>query len=414
MKSAVQRTRNGKQEELKHCDAELSTLKPQIKKAETETAKLQKDVTNAADAWHKIEDKIFGQFCKKININNIRTYEEQQGGLAKETAAKRNEFSRQISRLQGQVTFEQERLRETNDRLKKLASGIARDKTSLVELRSEKQQIEDDIKRTEGELSALKLDHQTSKTEYEALQGKVNKLKRSVDGVRNAIDTQLKELGVHETEIERAATERYALLRKCKLEEINIPLAAGSLDSVPINADFLIRGDDPDSMDVDDDGMLRTEVPDWGIEIDYDNLADELRRDDSDELERELLKEIKDLSDQLENMAPNMKAVDRLGVVADRLRETNQEFEEARKKAKEVKEQFLAIKQERYEKISAKPNVRCDRFMEAFDHIRNQIDRIYKELTRSENFKQGGSAYLTLEDSEVYHDLLVLRLGTLP
>jgi structural maintenance of chromosome 1 len=39
--------------------------------------------------------------------------------------------------------------------------------------------------------------------------------------------------------------------------------------------------------------------------------------------------------------------------------------------------------------------------MEAFDHIKNQIDRIYKELTRSENFKQGGSAYLTLEDSEV-------------
>jgi chromosome segregation ATPase len=46
-------------------------------------------------------------------------------------------------------------------------------------------------------------------------------------------------------------------------------------------------------------------------------------------------------------------------------------------------------------------NERYDKFMEAFDHIRNQIDKIYKELTRSENFKQGGSAYLTLEDSEV-------------
>jgi structural maintenance of chromosome 1 len=44
--------------------------------------------------------------------------------------------------------------------------------------------------------------------------------------------------------------------------------------------------------------------------------------------------------------------------------------------------------------------------MEAFDHIRGQIDRIYKELTRSENFRQGGSAYLTLEDSEVYSILI--------
>jgi chromosome segregation ATPase len=51
--------------------------------------------------------------------------------------------------------------------------------------------------------------------------------------------------------------------------------------------------------------------------------------------------------------------------------------------------------------------------MEAFDHIRNQIDRIYKELTRSENFKQGGSAYLTLEDSEVCPSIILLKLGTL-
>jgi chromosome segregation ATPase len=55
-------------------------------------------------------------------------------------------------------------------------------------------------------------------------------------------------------------------------------------------------------------------------------------------------------------------------------------------------------------------NVRCDKFMEAFDHIRNQIDRIYKELTRSENFRQGGSAYLTLEDSEVSPSIVFIDI----
>jgi len=44
---------------------------------------------------------------------------------------------------------------------------------------------------------------------------------------------------------------------------------------------------------------------------------------------------------------------------------------------------------------------RQEKFMEAFDHIKDQIDRIYKELTRSDNFRQGGSAYLTLEDQDV-------------
>ena len=101
----MQRTRTGKQEELKHRDKELGTLKPQIKKQDNEIAKLQKDMTTAADAWHKIEDKIFDAFCKKIKVNNIRTYEEQQGGLAKETAAERNNYSRQISKLQNQLAF---------------------------------------------------------------------------------------------------------------------------------------------------------------------------------------------------------------------------------------------------------------------------------------------------------------------
>jgi structural maintenance of chromosome 1 len=334
---------------LKHIDKELATLKPQMKKEQVEIAKLQKEQSIAAAAVHKVEDKIFEAFCKKINVKDIRVYEEQQGGLAKESAQKKNEFARQMSKLQTQLSFEQGRLQDIGDRIKKLAAGIIRDKTLLVELRSEKEQVEQDIRQNEDELKMLKVKHQETKDAYENFHAQVNKLKRQVDKVRAAIDNHLKESGVHETEIERAATERYALLRKCKLEEIDIPLASGTIDSVPINADFLIRGDDPDSMDVDDDGgMLRTEIPDWGIEIDYDSLSDDLKGDDSDDLERELINEIKELSDQLEHMAPNMKAVDRLGVVTDRLKETDKEFEDARKKARTVKERYLTVKQERY------------------------------------------------------------------
>lgn len=331
---------------MKHCDKELSMLRPQLKKLDAEIGKLQKELATAADALHKIEDKTFDQFCKKIKVNNIRIYEEQQGGLAKEAAAKRNDYSRQISKVQGQLTFEEERLNETNDRLKKLTAGINRDTALLAELQSEKKQIEADIKQNESELADLKAKHQLAKNEYEKFQGKVTKLKRTADAVRTSIDNHFKEIAVHETEIERAATEKYTLLRKCKLEEIDIPLTAGSLDSVPIDGSFPIRGGDPDSMDLDDEAAHRTEIPDWGIEIDYDSLPDELK-DNDESIERDLLTEIKQLSDQLEHMAPNMKAVDRLGVVTDRLRETDKEFEETRKRAKAVKDQFLTVKQDR-------------------------------------------------------------------
>jgi structural maintenance of chromosome 1 len=39
-------------------------------------------------------------------------------------------------------------------------------------------------------------------------------------------------------------------------------------------------------------------------------------------------------------------------------------------------------------------------FYDAFSHISEHIDRVYKDLTKSETFPLGGTAYLSLEDTE--------------
>lgn len=51
----------------------------------------------------------------------------------------------------------------------------------------------------------------------------------------------------------------------------------------------------------------------------------------------------------------------------EKLQETNEEFEQSRKKAKKAKTQFEKIKKERH-----------DRFMACFEHVANEIDPIYK------------------------------------
>ena len=48
---------------------------------------------------------------------------------------------------------------------------------------------------------------------------------------------------------------------------------------------------------------------------------------------------------------------------------------------------------------------RYELFHEAFLHISEKIDEIYKELTKSRTFPAGGTAYLALEDGdEPYND----------
>ena len=80
-------------------------------------------------------------------------------------------------------------------------------------------------------------------------------------------------------------------------------------------------------------------------------------------------------------MAPNMRAVERLGVVQDRLKTTERDWEDARKRAKQTKDNFDAVKERRFEL-----------FNKAFSHISEQIDPIYKNLTRDASLPMGGQA----------------------
>lgn len=92
---------------------------------------------------------------------------------------------------------------------------------------------------------------------------------------------------------------------------------------------------------------------------------------------------------ELDKMAPNMRAIERLEGVESKLRTIEKDFEEARKSARKAKDA--------YEKVMRK---RSDLFNKAFNHISEQIEPIYRDLTRTANYPMGGKAYLDIEDSE--------------
>ncbi len=109
-----------------------------------------------------------------------------------------------------------------------------------------------------------------------------------------------------------------------------------------------------------------------------------------DKVDTELQERVKTLSSELESMAPNMRALERLGVVQDRLKTTDRDFEDARKRAKRAKDDFQAVKEQRF-----------DLFSKAFSHISEQIGPIYKDLTRDASLPMGGQAYVDSALSKV-------------
>jgi structural maintenance of chromosome 1 len=76
--------------------------------------------------------------------------------------------------------------------------------------------------------------------------------------------------------------------------------------------------------------------------------------------------------------------------VEEKLRETEREAARTRQDAKTARDGFEDVKRRRTELFNA-----------AYTHISEQIDEVYKELTKGKAAPMGGVAYLSLEDSEV-------------
>ena len=99
----------------------------------------------------------------------------------------------------------------------------------------------------------------------------------------------------------------------------------------------------------------------------------------------------------------------RLDDVEQKLAQTEKEAEKARKDSKEARDRFNDVKRRRCAFsllrgtlfTHAFAHLRCELFNKAYKHISDQIDPVYKDLTKGKAAPMGGVAYLSLEDNEV-------------
>jgi structural maintenance of chromosome 1 len=276
---AHERNLTSTQMEILHAKKELAQVKPELEKKQRELQTLKTKLKSFSDAVEEVEDEIFETFCQRVGYENIRQYEAQQGSLQQEGAQKRLEFTRHKSQLESKIIFEQRQLEEINNRIKALEDRIKQDRALIRELETQKEDISNESDALAARLEELKEKLEEEQERHEKKAEKVAEQRRELQKRSKNIDGTMRAISNLEADIQRKAGDRYGLLRKCKLEDITIPLASNSksLDTLPINA----IGQDNDAMDVDEDPdstQLQTlEVQDYGIEIDFDDLEDDLK-----------------------------------------------------------------------------------------------------------------------------------------
>ncbi|GLD96619.1 hypothetical protein PINS_up005302 [Pythium insidiosum] len=267
---------------------------------------------------------------------------------------------------------------ERADREHENILSIARDEgvlekklAELAQEKSEEQMVFDDLHKKVEDLEA----------ELKA----IGKKKAKSEKRRGEI---LKRVTAEETALERLRDRKVEILKRASLDQVKLPIV-GEADSSHTQ-ESLPSLDSAESSE----GMLERQAVQRYIdqEIDYSSLEDTMYVDD--EQERESVntrydERISDMVAELERMQPNMRALEKYDEIQDRIAKEEEELEQIKAKSFHAASSFESVKNARYE-----------RFMEAFNHISGVIDATYKQLTKSSKHPLGGTAYLSLENTE--------------
>nr|AYN55353.1 cohesin complex subunit I [Sparassis latifolia] len=386
--SACKLRLNGIKDEIKHVDRELKQIQPELRKAQSAYDTLKEKVDELTTVVNAAEDEVFSDFCRRIGVANIREYEERQLKVARAEGEARLQFQTQIARLTHQSNFSEEQLQVSEERLNIIDTLIEAEEANIVRLQENQTNIKEEIDEVEGAIGALREELQNLTEVLEEKTKQVEQVKRTTTKSAKVLDQALKEIANGNDEIEKLGLERSAIYRKCRLDEVKLPLVEGNLKNVPMEEN--LRDEVAMDVDEDEDGTQPVKrIPDYGIEVDFEALDDDERGDVSADAVAGFDRKIAKLNSEIERMAPNMKAMDRLDDVETKLLETEKEADKARKDSKTARDQFNDVKRRR-----------CELFNKAYNHISERIDQVYKDLTKGKAAPMGGVAYLSLEDSE--------------
>lgn len=382
--SATQKQITDLEVELDGLQNELNMFGPAIAAIEKTMAERDQEIQNIKEKMNNVEDDVFASFCEQIGVSNIRQYEERELRSQQERAKKRLEFDNQCNRIYNQLDFEKQRDTESNVLRWERAVQDAEDKLESAKQTELNQKAE--IDHDEQQMEQLKSSRNAKKMEVDQKDDEIGKARREVGAIAKDIQAAQKQLNAIETKIEQKKAERHAILMQCKMEDIAIPMLHGNMEDIA-GETSTTNGNETNT-----DSSISTQQQyerERRITIDYALLPENLKDIEEEDIKKttdKLTKIINDLQNTIQRIqAPNMKAIQKLYLAKEKLQETNEEFEQSRKKAKKAKTQFEKIKKERH-----------DRFMACFEHVANEIDPIYKSLAKN----QSAQAFLGPENPE--------------
>ncbi|KAL1212546.1 Structural maintenance of chromosomes protein 1 [Cardamine amara subsp. amara] len=351
------------EQEKRNITEETRRIKPELNKSRKEVDKRNSEIRRLEKDINEIVDHIYKDFSQSVGVANIREYEENQLRDAQNVAEERLNLSNQLAKLKYQLEYEQNR--DVGSRIRKLESSISSLETDLEGIQKTMSERKVTEEKLTNEIKNWKKEMGECKQKSEEYEKEILDWKKQSSQATTSIAKLSRQISSKETQIGQLVSQKQEITEKCELEHITLPVLSDAMEE-----------DDSDEPQFDFSELDRA-------------YLQERRPSARDKMEAEFRQKIESKASEIERTAPNLRALDQYEAIQEKEKQVSQEFEAARKEEKQVADAFNTLKQKRYEL-----------FMEAFNHISSNIDKIYKQLTKSNTHPLGGTAYLNLENED--------------
>ncbi|XP_041651704.1 structural maintenance of chromosomes protein 1B isoform X2 [Cheilinus undulatus] len=370
------------QAEISRLESELANLDSQIQMQHESVEAKDAEMSKIRQQINQMEDLVFSDFCAEIGVDNIREYEQDHLKQQMEFDKKRLEFESQCTRLKAQLEYEQDQLGQHKKKLLKMEENIRQEQLILDEQRKDEEKMLAAVDEGQNNLLELKNQLLPKKSQLASAKSELDQKTQNLRDINKELVKLQREVMSAESALEQKRLARHNLLLACKIQGLPITILSGSLTEIS-------------EMQLDTESESTSATMDIyereaQLVIDYSDLGADLKSLQTEKDAQAYLERMEECVSSIQAVlhrtpAPNLKALEKMREVKDKLLGVTEEFDASTKAARKCSQEFEQVKAQRFQLFS-----------QCFEHVAVIIDQIYKRICRNSS----AQAILSAENSD--------------
>ncbi|KAH3743944.1 structural maintenance of chromosomes protein 1 [Pelomyxa schiedti] len=374
--------------QIEELDKGKRTLVPAVEELKREMAERALKIKEYEKEIATVAEKQFADFGREVGVPDIHHYEENREKRLSELNDKLVECSTQISKLTNQRDFAQHR--DIRGAVKKFRETIANLEAKLVQHQEKEKKSKVEVDNISRKVDVLRKKSKVQKAMVDEKDIEIRQIQKQVDEETANIRRAEKSLSDIETRVDKLCSLRHDTIQRSRVTQITLP-TIGEGDIGTYNDETQSVADTSGKEAAQAEAKEELYRREDEIEFDFSSIeTDEYevhRAEQYEALKHTLEERLTKVEAEISRLAPNMKAIEHLDGVTDRLKAAHDGWEHSVQQSKDAATHFLEV-QER----------RTTLFKKAFQSVSDSIETIYKQLTTSAENREGGNAFLSLEN----------------